>query len=288
MITITNGAKVTSDRAAAPAFEETLPFVVPEVSGKAEFLHHVHGLQSMSAMRTEVSQFPEEEFELRFRTLLFQDARVLDAGCAAGKFSTKRETDADHFSVAGIDVLESVKQNACVDFRICGNVNQLPFADDSFDVIYARWLVEHLEYPSLAFREFHRVLKPGGRLALFTTNLLHYYGAAAKLTPHWFHLWFNREVRGFSEDTICPTYYRANTRRRLHELLLNAGFNRSGFEITAAEGAPNALAFNSVLHRFGMCYAYLVRRFESLSSFRMNLTAIACKENSPEQGSPTG
>ena len=95
-------------------------------------------------------------------------------------------------------------------------------------------------------------------------------------------------MRGFSEEDIYPTYYRANTPRRLSELLLNAGFNSSGFEITGVEGAPNALAFNFALHRFGMCYAYLVRRFKSLSSFRMNLTAIARKENSPEQESPTG
>jgi ubiquinone/menaquinone biosynthesis C-methylase UbiE len=236
----------------------------------------------MPEMRTEVSQSPEEEFEQRFRTLVNRNEWVLDAGCATGKFSSKRPTDTNHFKLAGIDVLESVGQNGNVDFRICGNVNQLPFADDSFDVIYARWLVEHLEHPSLAFREFHRVLKPGGRLALFTTNLLHYYGAAAKLTPHWFHLWFNRKVRGFSEDDIFPAYYRANTRRRLNELLLNAGFNVSGFEIAAVEGAPKVLAFNFVLHRFGTCYEYLVKRFESLSSFRMNLTAIARKENPPE------
>ncbi len=232
----------------------------------------------MAEMRTQVSPSPEEQFEQRFRTLVRRDEWVLDAGCASGKFFGKRQTDTNHFKIAGIDVLQAVRQNAYVDFRICGNVNQLPFADDSFDVIYARWLVEHLEHPFVAFREFHRVLKPGGSLALFTANLLHYYGAAAKLTPHWFHLWFNRRVRGFSKDDIFPTYYRANTRWRLHELLLNAGFKRSDFEIALLEGAPNVLAFNFVMHRFGMCYEYLVKRFESLSSFRMNLIAIARKE----------
>jgi ubiquinone/menaquinone biosynthesis C-methylase UbiE len=236
------------------------------------------GSKPMTQMRAEVSPSPEQEFAQRFRALIHRDEWVLDAGCATGKFSGKRQMDANHFKIAGIDVLPSVSQNSYVDFRICGNVNQLPFADHSFDVIYARWLLEHLEHPSIAFREFHRVLKPGGRLALFTTNLLHYYGAAAKLTPHWFHLWFNRKVRGFSEDDIFPTYYRANTRWRLHELLLNAGFKRSGFEIALLEGAPNVLAFNFLMHRLGMGYQYLVTRFESLSSFRMNLIAIARKE----------
>lgn len=236
------------------------------------------GLKRMAEMRAESSRFPEEEFERRFRDLVHRDEWVLDAGCAAGKFSGKRQTDTQYFKIVGIDVLQSVRQNTYVDFRICGNVNQLPFADHSFDVIYARWLVEHLEHPSVAFREFHRVLKSGGRLALFTTNLMHYYGAAAKLTPHWFHLWFNRKVQGFGQDDIFPAYYRANTRWRLDELLLNAGFKRSGFAIASVEGAPNVLAFNFVMHRFGRCYEYLVKRFESLSSFRMNLIAVARKE----------
>ncbi len=157
-------------------------------------------------------------------------------------------------------------------------MNDLPFSDGSFDVVYGRWLVEHLESPAIALREFYRVLKPGGRLALFTTNLLHYYGAAARITPHWFHLWFNRRVRGFTESDIFPTYYRVNTRWCLIKLLCDAGFQPLNIEIELVEGAPTVLGFNRVLHRLGMSYEYLAKRFESLSSFRMNLIAIARKE----------
>jgi SAM-dependent methyltransferase len=234
-------------------------------------------------MRAQLSRSPEETFEQQFRSLVGRDEWVLDAGCATGKFSAEAQPYTNKFKTVGIDILESVSQNARVDFRICGNVNQLPFADHSFHVIYARWLVEHLEHPVIAFREFHRVLKPGGRLALFTTNLLHYYGATAKLTPHWFHLWFNRKVRGFCEDDIFPTYYRANTRWRLDELLQNAGFRLRDVEIGLVEGAPDVLAFNFALHRLGMCYEYFVKRFDSLSSFRMNLIAIARKDRSAPQ-----
>ncbi len=228
----------------------------------------------MAKLRSqEVSPSPEEVFEQRFRSLVHQDEWVLDAGCATGKFYGRGQTHANQYKTVGLDVFDAVRQNTYVDFRICGDVNELPFADHSFHVIYARWLVEHLEHPVVAFREFYRVLKPGGRLALFT-----YYGASAKLTPHWFHVWFNRKVRGFSEDDIFPTYYCTNTRWRLEELLLNAGFRRSGLEIVLLEGAPNVLAFNFVMNRLGLLYAYCVKRFQSLSSFRMNLIAIARKD----------
>ena len=232
----------------------------------------------MAETRVEISRSPEEEFEQRFRSLVRQDEWVLDAGCATGKFFATRRSNTNNYRVMGLDALHSVSQNSYVDFRVCGDVNALPFADNSFHVIYTRWLVEHLQRPALAFREFYRVLKADGRLVLFTTNLLHYYGAAAKLTPHWFHLWFNQKVRGFSDDDIFPTYYRANTRSQLDKLLLNAGFQQSAIEIILVEGAPNFLAFNLLAHRFGMCYEYFVKRFESLSSFRMNLIAIARKK----------
>lgn len=97
------------------------------------------------------------------------------------------------------------------------------------------------------------------------------------MTPHWFHLWFNRR-RGFTEDDIFPTYYRANTRRRLDGLLVEAGFQKRNIEIELVEGAPAALSFNFMLHRLGMGYEYLVKRFEGLAEFRMNLMAIARKE----------
>jgi SAM-dependent methyltransferase len=221
---------------------------------------------------------PEEYFEQRFRDMVRPGDFVLDAGCGNGKYSAAANTDTRSYKVTGLDNFESVRHNPILDYRVCGNVNELPFGDASFDVVYGRWLVEHLENPMAALAEFHRVLKPGGRLALFTTNLLHYYGAVARVTPQWFHVWFNCRVRKFEEADIFPTYYRANTRRRIHKLLREAGFCKPAIQISLVEGSSSVLGFNFVLHGLGRAYERVVKRFETLDSFRMNLIAIARKD----------
>lgn len=58
------------------------------------------------------------------------------------------------------------------DQLLSDSATSLPFADASFDTIVAGELVEHIpahELPVM-LREFHRLLRPGGRLLLTTPN----------------------------------------------------------------------------------------------------------------------
>ncbi|MFJ8473213.1 class I SAM-dependent methyltransferase [Kitasatospora sp. NPDC094011] len=102
-------------------------------------------------------------------------ARVLDAGCGAGVVA---QAMAARFGleVAGVDVLDFLLDRARrssarakptdrTTFR-WGDFHQLPFDDGEFDGGYAMEALVHSYDPPRALAEFHRVLRPGGRLVL--------------------------------------------------------------------------------------------------------------------------
>jgi ubiquinone/menaquinone biosynthesis C-methylase UbiE len=231
--------------------------------------------QREKARATNIEVLPERVFEEKLRQIIAPGDRVLDAGCGTGKFFSMVFARQAGCQLVGTDLRQDLSANSEIDFGVRAELNRLPFSDGSFDVVNCRLVIEHVDFPDMVLKEFYRVLKPRGRLAIFTPNLLHYFGAAASLTPHWFHVWFNSRVRGFSDEDIFPTRYRANTRRQLRKLFLKSGF--SSADISLVEGAPSVLAFNSLLHGVGLIYQRLVNRYDFLSSFRLNIVAVAYK-----------
>ena len=69
----------------------------------------------------------------------------------------------DQMLVAGID---AEKDRGFDMTRICGNAEMLPFEDGQFDVVTISFGIRNVTDRMAALREFLRVLKPGGRLAI--------------------------------------------------------------------------------------------------------------------------
>src|SRR5437899_3225981 len=67
-------------------------------------------------------------------------------------------------SVVGIDVRRA---NGVA---ICSSAENLPFRDNTFDLIFAGEVLEHLESPLKGLRDWSRVLKPTGTLIMSTPN----------------------------------------------------------------------------------------------------------------------
>ncbi|MDB5405295.1 MAG: SAM-dependent methyltransferase [Rhodospirillales bacterium] len=98
-----------------------------------------------------------------------REARVLDLGCGGGHVSFRvaplvAEVVAYDLSP---DMLDEVARQAAARglANIAtrqGNVETLPFADASFDIVLSRYSAHHWRNLDAALREARRVLKPGG------------------------------------------------------------------------------------------------------------------------------
>ena len=79
----------------------------------------------------------------------------------------------------------------------------LPFADGSFDVVWCKQVLEHVEQPEPLLHEVGRVLRPGGVLAGSTSQLEPFHSASTQNpTPYGVRGWCERA--GLRLDEVRP------------------------------------------------------------------------------------
>jgi SAM-dependent methyltransferase len=100
------------------------------------------------------------------RLSLSADARILDAGCGSGR--TLAEL-VEYGSVSGIELnplaAEVARARRLGDVRI-GRLEELPFEDDSFDLVTCLDVIEHTPDDRVTLEELRRVTRPGGWLVV--------------------------------------------------------------------------------------------------------------------------
>lgn len=100
--------------------------------------------------------------------LLRSYGNILDAGCGVGWLGELMPNE----YLWGIDISRKMVQRAKKRIHkvLTGDVENLPYKDNSFDAIFARSVVHHLPRPELGVSELIRVLKQGGRIIFLDTR----------------------------------------------------------------------------------------------------------------------
>jgi SAM-dependent methyltransferase len=217
----------------------------------------------------ELSKFHTSHTEVEADILhaaLAPGSRVLEAGCGRTTRLSDFRDRIDRLVGADIDEAGGRSNAALDEFVVADLCCTLPFAAGAFDVVYANFVVEHLEHPGHAFAEWHRVLRPGGSVILLTSNVANPLMTAARIVPQPVRTAVKRLGPGAAARDVFPARYRANTPGVLSRLLRQAGF------------APVSVVFVATLHRYVSRHrlaAAALRNVELLPPPRLRSTIIA-------------
>ena len=103
----------------------------------------------------------DDIFRKRILEYLKTPIDVLDLGAGAGIVSQMNFRGAAR-RVCGVDPDERVLENPYLDEGKVAYGEEIPYEDNSFDLIFADNVLEHLPHPAKVFSEIHRLLRPGG------------------------------------------------------------------------------------------------------------------------------
>ena len=110
--------------------------------------------------------------------------RILDVGCGTG---ANLEMLSQFGEAEGVDVsmeaLAFCRERGLANVHL-GAAEKLPYEDESFDLVTALDVVEHLDDDRAGLREMRRVLRPGGRALLFVPAFMFLWGVQDDVSHH--------------------------------------------------------------------------------------------------------
>lgn len=145
----------------------------------------------------------------------------LDLGCGHQVLPDWRAEDEQRLvsscrMVVGVDCdLPSLAKHKSIRLKVKADIAQLPFKEESFSLVTANMVVEHLQNPAHQFAEIGRILRAGGLCILLTPNAYGYPTLLARFVPAAVKNRVIRLLEGRRSEDVFPTYYRANTRKAL-------------------------------------------------------------------------
>jgi len=117
-------------------------------------------------------------------TLNTPNPNILDVGCGTG---ANLKMLAAYGKTEGVDISEQAVEfcrQRGLDSVMLGAAEQLPYANESFDLVISLDVIEHLDDDVAGLQEMRRVLRPDGRLLLFVPAFMFLWGVQDDVSNH--------------------------------------------------------------------------------------------------------
>lgn len=196
---------------------------------------------------------PDEHYETVVAQLVTRDCNWLDVGCGREIFPSNPKLAAVLSSrarmVVGVDPDTNVHENPFLTKAHQGPIESY-VESVKFDVVSFRMVAEHIENPQSVIGRVEDLVKPGGRVVIFTPNKWSPMSIMARLTSLEVHHFFKRLLWQTDERDTFPTQFKMNTKRDLNQL-----FNEAGFEAEYFQYLDDCRTFNRfrILNYMELC-----------------------------------
>lgn len=184
----------------------------------------------------------------------------LDLGCGDIDFTSEFRAMA-----YGIGLDRRLPQNISSPF-IRADLAALPVRSDSMGAVCLRFVLEHLSSPEEIWTECRRVLVPGGRVLVITTNSFSPLVMLARLLPVQLKRFLIETFFGATRESVLPVYHRWNTPGRIKR-------PPEGFELERIEFVEALNWHRRFIFRLLLCMAALTRN-PIMQRFRSNILAV--------------
>lgn len=186
--------------------------------------------------------------------------KVLDVACGKGRASKVFAPQSNIYSLdISYDMLEVTKERFPKNYVAQGDSENLPFSNNTFDVVICLEALVHMESPLKALKEFNRVLAPDGNLVISIDQASSLYSAGRRISyllSRYFH--YRNPVKGYDIWQPLKT-------SEIRDCLLKENLE---IQVVHYLGvlAPVSLTLKNE-KRFPIIPAAISKRFTSLSRF---------------------
>jgi SAM-dependent methyltransferase len=190
------------------------------------------------------------------------ELRILEAGCGR---RWPIDLTGVNFHLTGIDIDEHAlafrkHEVGDLDETILSDLLSADLPENSFDIIYSSFVLEHVKGAETLLQSFVKWLRPGGLLILMFPDRDSVYGFVTRITPFWVHVAYKKHIMGRTHAGTpghgpYPTFHdKVLSRKRFREFVGNngmhieeeRGFGKLPIVQTLFTKAVEALSFNGL------------------------------------------